>query len=58
MKEGYNGKYGSQSSSCCVPSSPWDLGSVSLQEAQCQMPWEGDGVCMNRGILLPRQALS
>lgn len=53
MKEEYDGKYGSQSSSCCVPSSPWDLGSVSLQEAQCQLSWEGDGVCMDWGILLP-----
>lgn len=58
MKEGYEGKYGSQSSSFCVPSSPWDLGSVSLQEAQCQMPWEGEGVCMHWWLLLPRQALS
>ena len=58
MKEGYDGKYGSQSSSFCVHSSPLDLDIVSLQVAQRQMPWEGEGVCMHWWLLLPRQALS
>lgn len=42
MKEGYNGKYGSQSSSCSVPSSPWDLGSVRCHGKGMVFAWIGD----------------
>lgn len=48
MKEGYNGKYGSQSSSCSVPSSPWDLGSVRCHGKGMVFAWIGGSCCPDR----------